>query len=228
VVTITERSGYLPALRFRALTRVYDQLIRMPTRESHFKRLLLEQAGIAAGQRVLDLGCGTGTLVIQVKEWQPDAEVVGLDADPEMLAQARRKAERAGVELELTEGFSTALPYRDESFDVVLSTLFFHHLDPEPKRQTAREVFRVLRRGGELHVADLGRPQDPLMMVASVLSVRIFDGFSNTRDNVRGALPEIFAEFGLERAEETRRLRTGIGTLSLYRAARPKRLLPAA
>src|SRR3954462_10200672 len=146
----TEPRRYVPALRFPALTSLYDPVVRATTREGRFKELLVEQAAPAPGQRVLDLGCGPGTLAIQVKRRERGAQVAGLDADPEMLAQARRKAERAGVELELTEGFSTELPYEDGSFDRVLSTLFFHHLDPEPKRQSAREIARVLRRGGEL------------------------------------------------------------------------------
>jgi ubiquinone/menaquinone biosynthesis C-methylase UbiE len=211
--------GYLPALRFQALTRLYDPVVRLTSREGRFKELLVDQAAPAPGQRILDLGCGTGTLALQVKRREPRAELVGLDADPEMLAQARQKAEQAGVELELTEGFSTELPYEDASFDRVLSTLFFHHLDPEPKRQTAREIARVLNKGGELHVADWGRPSDPLMATA-FLSIRLLDGFENTADNVRGELPRIFEEAGLQRAEQTDRLRTVLGTLALYRAER--------
>jgi ubiquinone/menaquinone biosynthesis C-methylase UbiE len=213
----TESGGYLPALRFPALTRIYDPVIRLTTREERFKSLLVEQAAIEPGQRLLDLGCGTGTLAIQVKRREPRAEVAGLDADPEMLDQARVKAQRDGVELELTEGFSTELPYEDASFDRVLSTLFFHHLDPEPKRVTAREIARVLRPGGELHVADWGRPSDPAMRVA-FLGIRLLDGFENTAENFRGELPRIFEEAGLEQAEETDRLRTVFGTLALYRA----------
>jgi ubiquinone/menaquinone biosynthesis C-methylase UbiE len=216
----SESRQYLSALRFPALTRFYDPVIALTTRERLFKERLVKQAALAPGHRVLDIGCGTGTLAIQAKQSQPAAQVVGLDADPEMLEQARRKAEDAGVELELTEGFSNELPYEDASFDRVLSTLFFHHLDPEPKRQTAREIARVLRPGGELHVADFGRPGDPLM-AAAFLAIRIGDGFSNTRDNVHGALPEIFDQAGLVDAEETDRLRTFIGTLALYRAHRP-------
>jgi ubiquinone/menaquinone biosynthesis C-methylase UbiE len=222
----TESKTYLPALRFPALTGIYDPVIRLTTREDRFKRMLVGQAGTAPGQRVLDLGCGTGTLAIQVKRGQPGAEVVGLDADPQMLARARSKAAEAGVEIGLDEGNATALPYEDESFDRVLSTLFFHHLDPGPKRQTVREIGRVLRRGGELHVADWGRPADPAMALA-FLAIRALDGFSNTRDNVRGALPEIFEQFGLRGAVETGRLRTMLGTLSLYRAERPLRRLRA-
>jgi ubiquinone/menaquinone biosynthesis C-methylase UbiE len=216
----TKSRGYLPALRFRALTRVYDPVVRFTTREGHFKELLLDQAAPAPGQRILDLGCGTGTLAIQVKQREPRAEVVGLDADAEMLSQARGKAEEAGVELELTEGFSTELPYEDGSFDRVLSTLFFHHLDPEPKRQSAREIARVLRKGGALHVADWGKPSDPAMAAAFFLGIRLLDGFENTAENYRGELPAIFEEAGLEHAEETGRLRTVLGTLALYRATR--------
>jgi ubiquinone/menaquinone biosynthesis C-methylase UbiE len=212
-------SGYLPALRFQALTRIYDPVVRLTSREARFKELLVDQAAPAAGQRILDLGCGTGTLALQVKQREAGAQVVGLDADPEMLAQARRKAEQAGVELELTEGFSTELPYEDASFDRVLSTLFFHHLDPEPKRRTAREIARVLKKGGELHVADWGRPSDPVMGTA-FLGIRLLDGFENTADNVHGRLPAIFEEAGLRRAEQTDRLRTVLGTMALYRAER--------
>jgi SAM-dependent methyltransferase len=100
-----------------------------------------------------------------------------------------------------------------------LSTLFFHHLDPEPKRRSAREIARVLRPAGELHVADWGPPSDPAMRLA-FQGIRLLDGFSNTAENYRGELPGIFAEAGLEAAEETARLRTVFGSLVLYRARR--------
>ncbi len=215
----TESRSYVPALGFASLTRLYDPVVRLTTREQRFKELLVEQAAPAPGQRILDLGCGTGTLGIQVKQRQPGAEVVGLDADPEMLDRAREKAVRAGVELELTEGLSTELPYEDASFDRVLSTLFFHHLDPEPKSQTTREIARVLRPGGELHVADWGPPSDPAMRVA-FQGIRLLDGLSNTAENYRGELPAIFERAGLANARETDRLRTMFGSLVLYRAER--------
>jgi SAM-dependent methyltransferase len=215
----TESRSYLPSLRFPALTRIYDPVIRATTREGRFKEMLVEQAAAEPGHRVLDLGCGTGTLAIQVKRRQPGAEVVGLDADPEMLERARTKASEAGVELRLDEGYSTELPYEDASFNRVLSTLFFHHLDPEPKRQTAREIARVLRKGGELHVADWGEPADPVM-AAAFLSIRLLDGFENTAENVHGELPRIFEEAGLQNAQQTDRIRTVFGTLALYRAQR--------
>jgi SAM-dependent methyltransferase len=85
---------YIPALRFRWLTAVYDPVVALTTRERTFKHRLLSQAQIEPGMRVLDLGCGTGTLAVWLKQRTPAAEVVGLDADPAVLALARRKATR--------------------------------------------------------------------------------------------------------------------------------------
>jgi ubiquinone/menaquinone biosynthesis C-methylase UbiE len=212
---------YLPALRFRSLTRFYDPLARLTTRETTFKRQLLEQASPASGDRVLDLGCGTGTLALLIKRAQPGAEVSGLDADPEMLASGRAKAAADGVEIRFDEGLSNELPYEDGSLDAVVSTLFFHHLVPTVKRQTAAEIARVLRPGGELHVADWGRPSDPVMRALSV-SIWLLDGSEPTRDNLAGRLPRIFEAAGLDGAAETGRLRTAFGTMAFYRAERPE------
>jgi len=210
---------YIPALRARALTRFYDPIVRLTTREGLFKRRLLEQAAPAPGDRILDLGCGTGTLALLIKRVQPDAEAFGLDADPEILARARAKAQAGAIEIRFDEGFSNRLPYKDETFDAVVSTLFFHHLSPQVKTQTAAEIVRVLRPGGELHVADWGPPSDPVMRAVSI-SIRLLDGFEPTGDNFSGRLPAIFEAAGLAGAEQTDRLRTVFGTLSLYRAER--------
>lgn len=210
---------YLPALRFPVLTRFFDPFIHLVMGEERFKRALVEQAAPRPGQRILDLGCGTGTLALMAKQAEPAAAVTGLDADPAILALAREKADEAGIEIELDHGLSTELPYEDGSVDTVLSTLFFHHLGGADKRRTATEIARVLRPGGELHVVDYGRPSGPLMR-AAITTVRLFDGLENTRDNVAGALPEIFEAAGLEEASEGQRFRTVFGSLSLYRARR--------
>jgi SAM-dependent methyltransferase len=211
---------YIPALRFRALTRFFDPFIRVAMPERRFKQRLVEQAAPEPGQRVLDVGCGTGTLALLVESTQPGVEVIGLDADPEILERARGKAEAAGAGVRFDRGLSTELPYEDGSFDLVLSTLFFHHLTGADKRRTASEIARVLRPRGELHVADYGRPQDPLMRVLFG-SVRLVDGLEQTRDNAAGALPRIFEQGGLEGAAETERMRTALGTLALLRARKP-------
>jgi ubiquinone/menaquinone biosynthesis C-methylase UbiE len=208
---------YIPALTYERLTAIYDPVIRVSTRERLFKQRLLDQADLRPGMRVLDLGCGTGTLAVWAKQRHPEVEVVGLDGDPEVLERGRRKAAQAGVQVTLDEGLSFDLPYADGSFDRVLSSLFFHHLKRDAKETTAREVARVLGDGGELHVADFGRPPDPAMWALSRV-IRHFDGVESTEDNHAGRLPEIFAACGLRDVRERGLVRTAFGSLSFYSA----------
>ena len=209
---------YVHALRFRSLTRFYDRVLHATLKEEKFKQLLVAQANVQPGERVLDVGCGTGTLTILAKRSAPEAHVVGLDGDPEALAVARDKAAREGVELELVQSLAWEAPFAPASFDRVVSSLVFHHLTTENKRRTLRKIREWLRPGGELHVADWGRPHDPLMR-AAFLPVQLLDGFETTRDSVRGVLPSLMREAGFAEVAETHRERTLFGTLSLYRAA---------
>jgi len=211
---------YVPALGFRALTPLYDAVVRATTRERTFKRALLDQAGLADGQAVLDLACGTGTLTVWAGQRVPGLRLAGLDGDPDVLARARAKADAAGLNIAFDEGFSTSLPFPERSFDRVLSSLFFHHLDRGSKRRTLDQVFRVLKPGGELHVADWGRAANPLMRLC-YFGIQLLDGFDNTADNVNGLLPGMMQAAGFAGVAETRRFSTIWGTLSLYRAAKP-------
>jgi cyclopropane fatty-acyl-phospholipid synthase-like methyltransferase len=215
----TKREGYVAALRFPALNRAFDPLVRVTMRERRFKRELLDQAAIKPGQRVLDLGCGTGMLAILAKERAPDAEVVGLDGDAAILKQARSKAEAVGLEVRFDHGFSTELPYEAASVDRVFATLFFHHLTTDDKRTTLREIARVLRPDGELHIADFTRPSGPMTAIGFGV-VRLFDGIERTRINARGELGTLVSDAGLQAVSEYERLRTAFGQLALIRATR--------
>jgi ubiquinone/menaquinone biosynthesis C-methylase UbiE len=188
---------YVPALGFEFLTPFYDPLVAATTRERIFKRQLIAQAAVRDGERVLDLGCGSGTLAIWLKRTVPGALVTGVDADEAVLARARRKAARAGVEVRLDRAMAQQLPYADGSFERVVSSLFFHHLQPNEKRVTLRDVYRVLASGGQLHVADWGKP-NPLLRVMSMqcrsstalktpatMSKGGLASFSKTLDSVR-------------------------------------------
>jgi ubiquinone/menaquinone biosynthesis C-methylase UbiE len=211
-----ERSGYLPALRFKALTPLFDSVVRATTRESTFKRALIDAAGPEPGQRVLDLGCGTGTLAMMIKR-EAEAEVTGLDADSQILELARRKAADAGLGIKFDEGLADELPYADGSFDRVLSTLFFHHLTGGDKRACLAEVRRVLRPDGQLHVADWTAPADPVQALLS-WQIRLFDGVDRTRENFTGQLAAVVAAAGFAEVREGPRIRTALGTLGLLSA----------
>jgi ubiquinone/menaquinone biosynthesis C-methylase UbiE len=214
---VTQRD-YVPALGFHALTRFYDPLVSLTLRERKLKGRLIEQAQIAAGQDVLDVGCGTGTLALLTKQLVPGARVTGLDGDPAVLAIARRKLARAGADVTLVEGLANDSPvFAPASFDRVLTSLVLHHLTHEQRRSALAAMRRWLRPGGELHVLDFG-PQQQLAMKAISRVVGWFDGAERLADNWAGHLPELMRDAGFASAGERGRALTPFGSVSFYAA----------
>ena len=209
--------NYIPALSYDWLTPFYDSVVGFTTRERLFKQALVLQAGIESDHRILDLGCGTGTLTILLKEVAPLADVVGLDGDPEILKIAREKVRERCLKIDLDEGMSFNLPYQDTSFHRVVSSLFFHHLTTENKIKTLGEIKRVLKPEGEFHVADWGKPSSSLMKLCSRL-IQLLDGYETTADNFDGLVPQLMKQAGFEEIEETHDFNTLFGTIRLHRS----------
>ena len=212
--------NYVPALAYHWLTPFYDVVVRVTTRERRFKQALIRQACLASGQRVLDLASGTGTLAIWIKQREPLLDITGVDIDPGILARAARKAKSANAAVNFTRALSHELPYPTAHFDRVVSSLFFHHLSWVDKSRTAQELLRVLRPGGELHVADWGRPAN-LVMRGLFLMIQCLDGFGTTRDNIAGRLVSLFEGAGFVDVAQRQTFSTIFGTLALYRAVKP-------
>ena len=208
---------YIPALRFRPLTHWYDFIIKATIREQTFKSKLAEQAALQPGERALDLGCGTGTLTLMLKQRYPQAYISAIDADAQILSLARSKA--AGADIDFQQAMSFALPFPGQSFDCVASSLMFHHLTPDNKLRSLREVHRVLKPAGRLHVADFGSPKNALQRSAFFL-VQLFDGFASTSDSVGGALPRLISEAGFTTSTETAVFSTMFGTIRMLKAIR--------
>ena len=211
---------YIPALSYDWLTPFYDTAVRLTTREKIFKRALVEQAKIKAGHRVLDLACGTGTLTILVKSARSQSAVVGIDGDAKILEIAKTKAKESGVEIQFDEGMSFDLPYEDDSFDCVVSSLFFHHLTRDNKLKTLREVKRVLKPNGEFYIADWGLPANSLMKGSSYL-IQLLDGSETTADSFNGLLPKFMADAGFDMVEETNNFNSLFGTIRLHKSRKP-------
>lgn len=211
---MSQDANYIPALRFKVLTPFYDPLLRWGMREETFKNRLIEEARITPGYRVLDLGCGTGTLTILVKQRQPAAEVVGFDGDPQVLEIARAKAAQQNVNITLDEGMAYQLPYPDASFDRVISSLVLHHLTRTDRQRALREVFRVLKQGGEFWIVDFGKPDNPVAFLISL----VMRNLERTQDLIHGLLPDQLRGAGFQEVAEIARFMTLFGTIGLYRA----------
>lgn len=209
---IMSEKRYIPALSFRWLTPLYDPLLKWIMREETFKRRLTSQANIQPGMTVLDLGCGTGTLTLMIKRAHPNADVTGLDGDPQVLDIARDKSR--GVNIQWDEGLASSLPYPDSVFDRVVTSLVIHHLVTDDKRLAFKEVYRVLKPHGELHLVDFGPPHSSLTRLIR----KFMRGFEEADDNLDGLIPRFIKEAGFGSVNETEHFTTIFGPLSMLKA----------
>ncbi len=135
----------------------YDLAVRLMTlgRERAFRERLLGLAHLKPGESVLDVGCGTGTLAIAARRHVGSGgDVTGIDASPQMLARAERKAKKAGAAVHFTRAAAQALPFPDARFDAILATVMFHHLPRKGRAECAAEMRRVMKPGGRVLVVD--------------------------------------------------------------------------
>jgi ubiquinone/menaquinone biosynthesis C-methylase UbiE len=144
---------FLPAAGRDVFLPLYDPIVSLMGFD-RVRRELVSSANIEPGHCILDIGCGTGTLVVQLKRQYAPAQVAGLDPDPKALRRAHIKAARAAVSVQLDQGFADELPYKRESFDRVFSAFMFHHLNKQEREDMLREVLRVLKPGGSFHLVD--------------------------------------------------------------------------
>jgi ubiquinone/menaquinone biosynthesis C-methylase UbiE len=211
------QSRYVPAAGRAAFTGLYDATLALTMREDRWRPAIVARVAAQTPRdgRIVDVGAGTGTLAIALARARPDAEVLGVDGDPKVLGLARRKDGAEAVTWR--QGLAGELDLDDDSADAAVISLVLHHLAPADKVRALRDVRRVLRPGGHLHVADWGRPHDPLMRAAFGV-LQLIDGVEGTRDHAAGRLESFVHEAGFERVERHGRLRTGFGSLELLDA----------
>jgi ubiquinone/menaquinone biosynthesis C-methylase UbiE len=209
---------FLPAAGRDWALPFYDPLVKL-LGGNPARRALVQQAELQTGDRVLEIGCGTGALLMMIKHQHPGVSVAGLDPDPRALARARQKADAASVSIRLDRGFSDALPYAEGSFDRVFSCFMFHHLnDGDEKRRTLREVARVLRRGGRLELLDFA-PADAQLRG---LTHRLHSSH-RLEDNGESRLLPLISSAGFAAGRTIRRSKlVGIFPIAYYQAAVPE------
>jgi ubiquinone/menaquinone biosynthesis C-methylase UbiE len=205
-MTANSERTFLPAAGHDYFLPVYDPLTSI-LGVNRARRALLDQAGLRAYHRVLDVGCGTGTLAIAIKRDYPSVDVIALDPDSKALARAERKAFRAGVSVRFDQGFADELAYREATFDRVFSSLMFHHLEHDDKEKALSEIRRVLKPGGRLEFLD-------------------FDGSNVNRrlkDNAAQQILKLMERAGLVNATRTGHKTLLVGRLAFYQASAPAR-----
>ncbi|MDT5219785.1 MAG: hypothetical protein QOF15_1890 [Mycobacterium sp.] len=215
IMTKHHPHDYLPATGHEALLPAYDLIARLMGFSRVYPRLIA-QAELADGQRVLEIGCGTGNVIIAAKRSHPGIDAVGSDPDPKILAQAQRKAfGLSGIAFE--QGYAQRLPYPDGLFDRVLSSMMLHHVGEDAKPGVAAEIFRVLRPGGRLHLMDIGG--DAHMQSGPL--ARMFRRNHHAAGNFGDAIPRLLDGAGFDCTQVAVQPHRLLGQLNFYQATRP-------
>ena len=211
--------AFSPALGRTGLNRAYDLAIRLLTRERTWRTALLDQVGPRDGDSIIDVGCGTGSFAIMLKRAAPQARIVGLDPDPDILAIAAAKAVAAGVEIEWRQGFAREAADQAERFDKAVSSLMFHQVPIGEKRAGTSAMFEAVRPGGTIHVADYCRQPDWLMRQLFRI-IQAVDGRTNTQANLDGAVENTLATLAGRPVAPRSLVRTPTGAISLFRLSK--------
>ena len=208
---------YLPAAGQPWLLPFYDPLMMLLGGEAAL-RALVEQASIESGQRVLDIGCGTGNLPLMIKRLRPEVDMIGIDPDPHALARAERKARRASVAVQFDEGFADALPYRAAWVDRALSSFMYHHLQADDRHRMLSEVRRVLKPGGIFLLLDFGGQE----CADSGLLARLIHASHHLKDNSEERILSALQGAGFADAKKVRQGTLLFGSLHIkyYRSVR--------
>lgn len=216
MTTTESQRPFVPGMGLDWLLPLYDPFTSLLGLDGA-RRELVRQADLRPGQRVLDIGCGTGTLVVLAKRLFPEVEVIGLDPDPKALARAERKAHRAGVHVTFERGFSDALDHAEASFDRIFSSFMFHHLERHEKERTLLAVRRVLKPEGSLHLLDFDGPD----AAGHGTHLRSVHSHQRLVDNNERTILDLCSESGLTNATRTeQRAVFGFVRIAYYRAGR--------
>lgn len=219
----TAHRPFLPGMGKPWLMPLYDPFTRL-LGVPRFREQLIKHAGISAGQQVLDVGCGSGDLLVALGRVVPGAELTGLDPDGIALGRAARKAAAAGIGITLVRGYADDLRFDDAAMDHVVSTLAIHHLDAESRTKFAAEALRVLRPGGKITILDFGgsageHPHGAMGHLTAIVNTAVRKS-PQLQPNLDDGLPALLRAAGFADAAEIAHRQTVVGPLTIVRGTR--------
>ncbi len=210
---------FTPALGNAHFTPLYDLAIAALTRENLWRSRLVAHINPTAEDRILDVGCGTGSLAIRLKKTAPDAEMLGIDPDPAVIVRAWKKSEKLGVTINWRIGFLTpALCEEIGQISKAVSCLVLHQTPLEEKNSILSAIHTLLQPGGTLYIADYGLQRTLPMRFLFRHTVQTIDGIADTQPNADGILPSLMEASGFEDITELEIIPTATGSISIYRA----------
>ena len=208
---------FIPALGYDFLTEYYDLAIKITMPEKKFRNKLIDIVNPKVDEKILEFGFGTAQNIIILKQRFPKCDVLGVDIDPKVKSIAEYKLNKAGIQVPLFLNDGKELPFEDNSFDKVYSSLVFHQLDNLTKLKCLLEINRILKPNGEIIIGDWGKAKTKWMRFSFYL-VQLLDGFKTTNDNVNGLMTKYISDAKFKEVNEIDYINTSIGTYCYYKA----------
>ncbi len=201
------RKKFIPAARFHLLTPLFDALCSLVGLGRSYRKKIVKVLNLSQQEvRVMDAGCGSASLAIDVKKESQKILLYAIDADPTILKIAEKKAKRENQQIHFRKAYLQKLPFPDNSFDVVYSSLVFHHLNSDAKKEAMKDIYRILKKNGRFLLVDFGKPKKKFLSFFSWFTILFEDGY----DNYRGRVPEMLSDVGFSIVTEVEKYRFNI------------------
>lgn len=208
---------FTPAAGFQALAPVYDLAISVLTRENAWRNALLENVSPSPSDRILDVGCGTGSLLLRLKSLSPNSDVHGIDPDDSILNRAEKKFSASSHEAHFHHGFLDSNSVNELGlFSKVVSSLVLHQTPLEEKRNILQCAKCLLKPSGQIFIADYGQQRSSLMKLLFRSTIQVLDGVADTQPNAEGCIPILLTDVGFEQVTELHSFATVTGSISIY------------
>ena len=219
--TTRATQSYTPALGYKALTPLYDLAIRLLTSEATWRRALIEEIAPAKGDWVVDVGCGTGSLLLGLHKACPEAELLAVEPDPEALAISKRKFKSSQANVRWHNGFIHEVePEGDRAPNKIVSSLVFHQVPLPEKAVILDRISQMLAAEGEFFVADYMKQGSAMMRGLFRMTVQQLDGVEDTQPNADGILEQLIAE-RFSNVRRVAQFNTLTGCISVWRGTKP-------